>query len=41
MRHLPILKAKKINECVARITVVGVVILKKKKRPDAFGFVSQ
>lgn len=42
MRHLPILKANKINECVARITVVGVVRLKKKKkRPDAFGFVSQ
>lgn len=32
MRHLPILKANKINECVARITVVGVVRLKKKKK---------
>ena len=30
MRHLPILKANKINECVALITVVGVVRLKKK-----------
>ena len=31
MRHLPILKANKRNECVALITVVGVVRLKRKK----------
>lgn len=41
MRHLPIFKTNKRNECVALITVVGVVRLKKKERPDAFDFVSQ